>query len=194
MLTSAQGNYTTIELECLAIQYALSKSEFYLRGLFYGLDRSQATGRNLQQSPTHTQQPAADLHQGETTGLQFHSHMGAGKDIADALSRYPVFGPHEMELPNDNIATCFRVNKLMNARRHHLLGRRRICRSCSLVGSYCTNANPIPLRRDASVRTTVAQAGLKGCTILVDNKTSFDFLNSSSCVGVILGAEKLSHV
>ena len=32
-LTSAQGNYATIELECLAIQYALSKSEFYLRGL-----------------------------------------------------------------------------------------------------------------------------------------------------------------
>ena len=27
-LTSAQGNYATIELECLAIQYALSKSEF----------------------------------------------------------------------------------------------------------------------------------------------------------------------
>ena len=32
-LTSAQGNYATIELECLAIQYALSKSKFYLRGL-----------------------------------------------------------------------------------------------------------------------------------------------------------------
>ena len=32
-LTSAQGNYATIELECLAIQYALYKSEFYLRGL-----------------------------------------------------------------------------------------------------------------------------------------------------------------
>ena len=32
-LTSAQGNYVTIELECLAIQYVLSKSEFYLRGL-----------------------------------------------------------------------------------------------------------------------------------------------------------------
>ena len=29
-LTSAQGNYATIKLECLAIQYALSKSEFYL--------------------------------------------------------------------------------------------------------------------------------------------------------------------
>ena len=33
--------------------------------------------------------------------------------IADALSRYPVFGPHEMELPIDDIATCFRVNGLM---------------------------------------------------------------------------------
>ena len=32
-LTSAQGNYATIELEGLAIQYAISKSEFYLRGL-----------------------------------------------------------------------------------------------------------------------------------------------------------------
>ena len=33
--------------------------------------------------------------------------------IADALIRYPVFGPHEMELPIDDIATCFRVNGLM---------------------------------------------------------------------------------
>ena len=32
-LTSGQGNYSTIELECLAIQYAVSKSEFYLQGL-----------------------------------------------------------------------------------------------------------------------------------------------------------------
>ena len=34
--------------------------------------------------------------------------------IADALSRYPVFGPHEMELPINDIATCFRVHKLMS--------------------------------------------------------------------------------
>ena len=34
--------------------------------------------------------------------------------IADALSRYPVFGPHEMELPIEDIATCFRVHKLMS--------------------------------------------------------------------------------
>ena len=31
-LVSAQGNYASIELECMAIQYALSKSEFYLKG------------------------------------------------------------------------------------------------------------------------------------------------------------------
>ena len=34
--------------------------------------------------------------------------------IADALSQYPVFGPHEMKLPIDDIATCFRVHKLMS--------------------------------------------------------------------------------
>ena len=34
--------------------------------------------------------------------------------IGDALNRYPVFGPHEMELPIDDIATCFRVHKLMS--------------------------------------------------------------------------------
>ena len=33
--------------------------------------------------------------------------------IVNALGRYPVFGPHEMGLPIDNIATCFSVNKLM---------------------------------------------------------------------------------
>ena len=34
--------------------------------------------------------------------------------IADALSRYPVFGPHEMELPINDIATCFQVNKILS--------------------------------------------------------------------------------
>ena len=34
--------------------------------------------------------------------------------IADALSRYPVFGPYEMELPIDDIATCFRVHRLLS--------------------------------------------------------------------------------
>ena len=34
--------------------------------------------------------------------------------IAEALSRYPVFGPHEMELPIDDIATCFQVNKILS--------------------------------------------------------------------------------
>ena len=34
--------------------------------------------------------------------------------IADDLSRYPVFGPHEMELPIDDVATCFRVNGFMS--------------------------------------------------------------------------------
>ena len=46
-LTSAQGNYATIELECLAIQYVLSKSEFYLRGLpnfLVGTDHTPLVG------------------------------------------------------------------------------------------------------------------------------------------------------
>ena len=34
--------------------------------------------------------------------------------IADALSRYSVFGPHEMEFPVEDIAKCFRVNKLLS--------------------------------------------------------------------------------
>ena len=34
--------------------------------------------------------------------------------IADDHSRYPVFGLHEMELPFDDIATCFCVHKLMS--------------------------------------------------------------------------------
>ena len=32
-LKSAQGNYATIKVECLIIRYAVTKSEFYLRGL-----------------------------------------------------------------------------------------------------------------------------------------------------------------
>ena len=34
--------------------------------------------------------------------------------IADALSHYPVFGPHEMELPVVDIATCIQVNKILS--------------------------------------------------------------------------------
>ena len=34
--------------------------------------------------------------------------------IADALIRFPVFGPHEKELPIDDSATCFQVNKILS--------------------------------------------------------------------------------
>ena len=116
-LTSAQGNYATIELECLAIQYAVSKSEFYLRGLptfhvwtdhrpLVGIFNKQLHMLNNQRF-IRIREKLLDF-SFTVTWVPDKTHY-----IADALSRYPVFEPHEMELPIDDITTCFRVHKLM---------------------------------------------------------------------------------
>ena len=117
-LTSAQGNYATIELECLAIQYALSKSEFYLRGLptfTVWTDHRPLVGIFNKALHTLNNQRLIRIRE-KLLDFSFTVTWVPGKThyIADALSRYPVFGPHEMELPIDDIATCFRVNGFMS--------------------------------------------------------------------------------
>ena len=117
-LTSAQGNYTTIELECLAIQYALSKSEFYLRGLptfAVWTDHRPLVGIFNKALHTLNNQRLIRIRE-KLLDFSFTVSWVPGKThyIADALSRYPVFGPHEMELPIDDVATCFRVNGFMS--------------------------------------------------------------------------------
>ena len=106
-LTSAQGNYATRELECLAIQYALSKSEFYLRGLpnfQVWTDHRPLVG--IFNKPLHMLNNQRFIRIREKLlDFSFTVTWVPGKThyIADALSRYPVFGPHEMELPIDDI-------------------------------------------------------------------------------------------
>ena len=102
-LTSAQDNYATIELECLAIQYTLSKSEFYLCGLpnfQVWTDHRPLIG--IFNKPLHMLNNQRLIHIKEKLlDFSFAVMWGPGKThyIADALRCYPVFGPHEMELP-----------------------------------------------------------------------------------------------
>ena len=117
-LTSAQGNYATIELECLAIQYALSKSEFYLRGLpnfAVWTDHRPLVGIFNKAHHTLNNQRLIRIRE-KLLDFSFTVSLVPGKThyIADALSRYPVFGPHEMELPIDDVATCFSVIGFMS--------------------------------------------------------------------------------
>ena len=93
-LTSAQGNYATIELECLAIQYALSKSEFYLRGLptfAVWTDHRPLVGIFNKALHTLNNQCLIRIRE-KLLDFSFTVTWVPGKThyIADALSRYPV--------------------------------------------------------------------------------------------------------
>ena len=94
-LTSCQKNYATIELECLAIMWAVSKCSFYLKDM-----------PNFQVITDHKpllgvfNKPLLELENvrlqrlcEKLIGYNFDLCWSAGKEhlIADALSRAPVF-------------------------------------------------------------------------------------------------------
>ena len=98
-LTDCQRRYATIELECLAMQWAVSKCDHYLRGIkkfTIITDHKPLVG--VYSKP---------LHEVDNTRLQrfrekmipytFDVSWNAGKDhqIADALSRAPIFQAEE---------------------------------------------------------------------------------------------------
>ena len=105
LLTPTQQRYATIKLECMAIQWAIKKCEFYLRGLptfnvltdhrpLVGIFRKQLT--MLENNRLMTMREKIIEFTFEVSWVKGKTHY-----IANALSRAPVFGPEEEEFTID---------------------------------------------------------------------------------------------
>ena len=112
-LTETQERYATVELECLAIQWAVNKCEFYLRGLpdFKILtDHRPLVG--LFKKSLHQLENARLMRMREKlTNNTFHVEWVEGKNhlIADALSRAPVFTAEEFAMQADTAIHCLQA-------------------------------------------------------------------------------------
>jgi hypothetical protein len=101
-LSPTQSRYATIELELLAIEHAVSKCAFYLKGMHRPFkvitDHRPLVG--VLQKPLHdVDNPRLQRMRGhlDGSGYVFNVEWAPGKEhlIADALSRAPVFRPDE---------------------------------------------------------------------------------------------------
>ena len=95
-LNDAERNYSTIELECLAIQYALHKCDFFLRGLegFTVVTDHRPLVGVFGKALTAIDNPRLVRIREKTSPYSFEVKWLAGKQnvIADALSRNPISG------------------------------------------------------------------------------------------------------
>jgi hypothetical protein len=114
-LTPTQERYATVELECLAIQWAVLKCDYYLRGDpgFQVLtDHKPLLG--VFRKDLHTLENARLMRMREK--IQHYCFTvdwvaGETHKIADALSRYPVFTAQEEELPIDTSIKCLQARE-----------------------------------------------------------------------------------
>ena len=100
-LTPTLRRYATIELECLAVQYAVDKCSFYLKGgpeFTVATDHKPLEGifkKNLFEIPNPR------LHRLREKSVEFSFMVkwvpGKTHHIADALSRAPLFSPEETD-------------------------------------------------------------------------------------------------
>ena len=110
-----QQRYATIELECLAIKWAVNKCDFYLRGLpeFTVLtDHRPIVG--IFRKQLHELENAQLMRMREQlTNFSFQVKWVKGKTymIADALSRTPVFQPEEEEETHKTAIHCLQVKE-----------------------------------------------------------------------------------
>ena len=104
-LTPTQQRCATVELECMAIQWAITKCEFYLRGLptfdvltdhrpLVGVFRKQLS--QLENARLMRMREKIQEFTFEVKWVQGKTHF-----IADALSRAPVFAAEEEDLTID---------------------------------------------------------------------------------------------
>ena len=101
-LNSAETRYATIELELLAIEYAVRKCSFYLRGMnmpFRVITDHRPLVGVFAKSMHLVDNPRLQRMRGKLdgAGYVFTVEWDAGKNnlIADALSRNPVFNPDD---------------------------------------------------------------------------------------------------
>ena len=110
MLSNADA---AIELECMAIQWAIKKCEFYLQGLHHFevlTDHRPLVGIFKKQLNLLDNARLMRMRE-KLTGFNFEVKWVAGKShsIADALSRAPIFQPQEEEFTVDCSVSCLRI-------------------------------------------------------------------------------------
>ena len=113
-LTDTQKRYATIELECLAIQWAIRKCDYYLRGLpqFRVITDHRPLVGIFAKALPDIDNPRLMRMREKLTIYSFQVDWVQGKThlIADALSRSPVFKPDEdSSFEQDSPAFCFSV-------------------------------------------------------------------------------------
>ena len=98
-LTPTQQNYATIEIECLAVQWALLRSKFYLNGLQrFEVWTDHKPLQGIFAKELHKlEKPRLMRMRERIAHFNFELKWVAGKThyIADALSQAPVFGTKE---------------------------------------------------------------------------------------------------
>ncbi|KAG1706172.1 Carcinine transporter [Nymphon striatum] len=116
-LTTTQSRYATVELECLAIQWAVNKCEFWLRGIpRFNVITDHRPLLGLFKKPLYTiENPRLQRMREKLIGFNFDVEWRAGKNhlIADALSRAPVW-PGEEDDNTDHIQIAY-VRDAINA-------------------------------------------------------------------------------
>ena len=104
--TPSQQRYATIELECLAIIWAVQKCEFYLKGLpdfTVATDHRPLVG-TFSKGISEVTNPRLQRLCEKVSGYQFTVTYVPGKthNIADALSRVPIFpGSDDLDIQID---------------------------------------------------------------------------------------------
>jgi hypothetical protein len=113
-LTPCQQNYATIELECMAIKWAVEKCEYYLRGIrTFNVVTDHKPLIGIFAKPLH-ELANERLHRfrEKLTDYNFEVTWTPGKEhlIADALSRAPVFpGEEDEDAERSRSAMCKKV-------------------------------------------------------------------------------------
>ena len=110
-LTPTQRRYTTIELECLAVQYAIDKCSFYLKG---GPEFTVTTDHKplegiFKKDRFENPNPRLQRLREKLVEFSFVVKWVPGKThhIADALSRAPLFSPEEtVDMRIDTARAC----------------------------------------------------------------------------------------
>ena len=111
-LSPAEKNYAVIELECMAIQWAILKCRLYLAGVEFMVrtDHKPLLGVMNGKNIDAVNNPRLQRMMANLLGYSFKVEWIAGKkhEIADALSRAPVFEPDA----EDNVDVLVQVLKV----------------------------------------------------------------------------------
>ena len=115
-LTPTHQRYAVRELECMAVQWAIKKSDFYLRGLPHfeiWTDHKPLVGV-FSKGLNNLDNPRLMRFRGKIMFYNFTVKWVPGKThyIADVLSRAPVFSAAELEEGRACAKTCRRYARL----------------------------------------------------------------------------------